>query len=535
MPDSPFRALTSSAGIGSWHWDPATGGVEWDATTEAIYGLDEGGFGGGFEHYIELVHPDDRQRVIELLERVGETGGDYSIEHRIVRPDGSVRTIQGQGHITVVDGVPVDGIGIVYDVTDRWTIERQRDEAEAAARAAQDSYLESRADLAFLIEAGDALSASLNASVVVERLLALINRRLAVASAIDLSVEHPVAWAIRAWRVGGHEAVVETEPRTAEQRRRLELAPDAMTDPGVSLTPEPELERRVTGLVPHVVPIVAGGRRVGTVVAWDHAWPAQRRELVESVVRRAGQSIDNAQLFADRSAVAEVIFSSINPSSIPKTASWDIAAHYRAATDLARVGGDFYDVIELSDGSMLLALGDICGKGAAAAAHAGLIRSSLRTAARSTKQPGEILRILNEVTCAEPGRPLVTACAMRLDLDGTVTVATAGHPPPLVMDSNGRVDEVDAKGVLLGFADGEQYRETTIHLDTSSAIVVFSDGVVESRAGSVEFGTKRLGEALARAGGASARSLVDSAVMEVEIWCGGSFSDDVAMVLARRR
>ncbi len=169
--DVPLASVVDEAGIGVWRWDPATNAVQWDQRTEQLYGLEPGTFDGTMEAYLGMIHPDDVDDALELIQSVAANGGLYSIRHRVVTPEGAVRWIEGQGRIDVKpDGTPIRGLGIVYDVTDRATLEKERDELLQREEAAVRASVESRDALDFLIRAADALAGSLNTERVVERL-----------------------------------------------------------------------------------------------------------------------------------------------------------------------------------------------------------------------------------------------------------------------------------------------------------------------------------------------------------------------------
>ncbi len=126
-----MRFALQSADVGIWDMDYATGVLRWSATLEAHYGLQRGTFGGTFEAFIERIHPDDRACVVEALENAKRLGDDFSIPHRSLSPDGTVRWLNGAGRIHLgKHGEPVRGVGISLDVTERRTLEEQFQQAQ---------------------------------------------------------------------------------------------------------------------------------------------------------------------------------------------------------------------------------------------------------------------------------------------------------------------------------------------------------------------------------------------------------------------
>jgi PAS domain S-box-containing protein len=134
-----LRFSLEAAQIGAWDWDIATGAVTWSPTLEAIHGVAPGSFGGTFEAYREDVHPDDRERVLRALTGAVDGDQDHDLEYRILRPDGSVRWVQGRGRVfRDAAGRPVRMSGVCFDVTTRKRAEDERArllEREQAARA----------------------------------------------------------------------------------------------------------------------------------------------------------------------------------------------------------------------------------------------------------------------------------------------------------------------------------------------------------------------------------------------------------------
>ena len=133
-----YALAQRAASIGSWDWNITTGDLHWSDQIEPLFGFERGQFGATYEAFLECVHPDDRQRVVDAVDASVEHGADYGIEHRIVWPDGTVRWVQETGDVLRDNsGKPVRMLGIVQDVTDRKRIERALQQATEEARAAR--------------------------------------------------------------------------------------------------------------------------------------------------------------------------------------------------------------------------------------------------------------------------------------------------------------------------------------------------------------------------------------------------------------
>jgi PAS domain S-box-containing protein len=126
-----MRFALKNANVGIWDMDHTTGMVRWSEILESQYGLQPGTFGGTFEAFIERIHPDDRASVRETIGEATKSGADFSVRHRTLWPDGTVRWLSGAGsfHLTG-QGDAVRGVGISQDVTERRTLERQYQQAQ---------------------------------------------------------------------------------------------------------------------------------------------------------------------------------------------------------------------------------------------------------------------------------------------------------------------------------------------------------------------------------------------------------------------
>ena len=126
-----MRFALQSADIGVWDMDYTNGVIQWSETMEAHHGLQPGTFGGTFEAFVERIHPDDRESVLETVGKAMKLGADFSIQNRARWPDGTIRWLTGAGRVHLGEhGAPVRGIGISLDVTERHTLEQQYRQAQ---------------------------------------------------------------------------------------------------------------------------------------------------------------------------------------------------------------------------------------------------------------------------------------------------------------------------------------------------------------------------------------------------------------------
>jgi anti-sigma regulatory factor (Ser/Thr protein kinase) len=257
--------------------------------------------------------------------------------------------------------------------------------------------------------------------------------------------------------------------------------------------------------------------------------------ILQMAGNRAAPAIEHAQLFdaldrEHRSAVA--LQRSLLPDLLPDVADTDVAARYLPARD--EVGGDWYDVLELSGGRVGIAIGDVAGHGVRAAATMGQLRTALRAYALEDHSPAEALRLLDVLLQTIRGRGMATVAYGVLDpATGALTVACAGHPPGLVVSAAGDARLLDTRPAPpLGALPFAQFRETTATLEEGDALAFYTDGLIETRDAPL---TDRLEMLRAAAANATATTadrlcdqLLDALVPE------RSSEDDVAVVVVRR-
>jgi serine phosphatase RsbU (regulator of sigma subunit) len=294
-----------------------------------------------------------------------------------------------------------------------------------------------------------------------------------------------------------------------------------------------------------IVPLSARGRVLGcaTFVSGEAGrYGADDLPLLLELAHRAALAIDNARLYQSAHRIARTLQESLLPPNLPEVAGLDLARHYRAAGAGTEVGGDFYDVVETPDGRVLAAIGDVMGKGPAAAAVTGLARHTLRASALRERIPSDVLATLNDVLLGhEPadGADLVfaTVCAASLRLHeggATVVVANGGHPPPLVRRADGAIEPIEVPGTALGLVAGNVLEDRTVHLEPGDTLLLYTDGVTEARRADGSFlDGEGLHDLVADAPADSAAALVAAIGAEVESYQHGSARDDVALLAVR--
>jgi phosphoserine phosphatase RsbU/P len=216
---------------------------------------------------------------------------------------------------------------------------------------------------------------------------------------------------------------------------------------------------------------------------------ARDRRAYEQELLRGREVADRER--ARLQQVLGVLQRSLLPPSLPVIPGLAAAAYYHpASTD--DIGGDFYDLFTLGDGNWGFFLGDVCGKGATAASVTSLARYTLRATATYDPDPAVVLGNLNTVLYQEIDGDALRYCTAvvgsgRPDGDGfVVTIATGGHPPPLLLRSDGTADYLPGGGgPLVGILADATFTATTYRLDPGDTLLVYTDGLTDARTSTV--------------------------------------------------
>ncbi len=342
---------------------------------------------------------------------------------------------------------------------------------------------------------------------------------------IELGSEHPIAVAIRTGRL---QHVEEIDPDVQRTWTTDESYLDAVREwPGRSAV---------------VAPMTARGRKLGAIAVasfGERVFGEDDIRVIRELARRASIAVDNARLYGESSYIATKLQQSLLPPHLPEIPGVEIAARFRPAGEKNDVGGDFYDIFLRGPDQWAVTIGDVCGKGADAAAVTSLARHTLRaTAMRGDDAPDQLLRILNRAMLAE-GPMAYQFCTVALasfDVGASstrATVSSGGHPLPIVMRSDGTVQAFGEPGTLLGVVPDPELSTSELELYHGDTIVFYTDGITEARTrkGMVGFGGL-LAAVRACAGCAAAEvaERIEQTLLDTE---ATDLRDDVALVVAQ--
>ena len=209
--------------------------------------------------------------------------------------------------------------------------------------------------------------------------------------------------------------------------------------------------------------------------------------LAEELGARAGMAIENARLYAERDHIAATLQRALLPAELPAIEGFELRALYRAALDGSQVGGDFYDVFPLPDGNWMAVIGDVCGKGPEAAALTGFVRNTIRALAVHETRPAAILHGLNNAMLGTvQGEQFSTVAVARIEptREGArVVVSAGGHPRPVVLHADGRLEPVGTFGVIVGAFDGPRYEERRTRIRGGETLLLYTDGLTSKNEG----------------------------------------------------
>ncbi len=258
---------------------------------------------------------------------------------------------------------------------------------------------------------------------------------------------------------------------------------------------------------------------------------AEERSLFAVLCGYFGQALHRAQLFDDNRTVATAMQRSIlGPTAVPP----GMAVRYLPAVRPLEVGGDWYDVVELSEGRTAVVVGDCTGRGLEAATTMGQLRSACRALLLQANGPADVITALDVFAERLPGALCTTVfCALLDDRRGTILYSSAGHLPGVVASPEGGIGRLDrGQGLPLGFSTGPTRIEHEVAFPPGSTLVLYTDGLVERRGESLDVGLGRLEDAVRQRCGAEPETLADELI--VALAPPDDQADDIALLVHRR-
>ena len=243
------------------------------------------------------------------------------------------------------------------------------------------------------------------------------------------------------------------------------------------------------------------GRRLGTIQVADKIdgdFTESDEVMLLQLAQLAAVAIENAERYQIEHSVAEDLQRVLLPGTLPSPVGLQTAARYRPGGRGTRVGGDWYDVVPLDRGRVVLTIGDVMGRGARAAAVMGQLRTALHAYALQDLPPAVAMRSVDRLLQDVTQESMATSIYLTLEpATGRLEAVSAGHPPPLLIGPDGRVSylRVDPHPPL-GVVAAGLYAPTVTSLEPGSTLLLYTDGLIEDRDSDIDEGLARLAAAV---------------------------------------
>ncbi|SEF64184.1 PAS domain S-box-containing protein [Nonomuraea solani] len=380
-----------------------------------------------------------------------------------------------------------------------------------------------RGRLSFLAEAGELLAGVHDEELIAALTAQLVVPKIATWAAVYLTDLAGMTRLAHVWH--------SEERHNADLRKSLPAIPrTALNEMTWPVGPENVL----------AFPLLTQGRSHGALVIGraETTLPLELADLLADLCRLVALNLHTAMLYARQATTSRVLQRSLLPMRTAPMPGLESAVVYEPAEEGADVGGDFYDLFTVAD-HWCFALGDVCGSGPEAAAVTGLARHAVRLLAKEHYTVADIFDRLNHALLeeGEEGRFLSLLCGELTPLPqggALCTIASAGHPPPLLLRESGLVEAMATPQLLLGIEAGARFYVETFELAPEEVLLCVTDGVTERRDGDrlLDDGDG-LSAILAGCAGLSAHAVAERVRHAVETFATEPSQDDVALLVIK--
>nr|SBO95065.1 Serine phosphatase RsbU, regulator of sigma subunit [Nonomuraea gerenzanensis] len=284
------------------------------------------------------------------------------------------------------------------------------------------------------------------------------------------------------------------------------------------------------------LPLSVSEQRIGTcLLAFTdpHAFTPEERIALNALAGLIAQALDRALLYEIKDGLAHSLQTALLPGALPHIPGLETAARYVPATRGVGIGGDFYDLLSLDDGSVAAVVGDVQGHNMTAAALMGQVRTAIRACTVTGADPGKVLQHTNRLL-VELGTDLFTSCLLvHVDLRlRTFRAATAGHPPPLLCLPRRHAEVIDVPvGPLLGIDADAEYPTLNVPFPPEAVLALYTDGLVELPGADLDHCIDDLGRRLAQGCAEPLWQLTDALLAHAA--SARLHADDIAVLLLR--
>ncbi|MGP4092522.1 SpoIIE family protein phosphatase, partial [Streptomyces sp. KR55] len=434
-PSSLLSPALRSLRVGFFVLVPGTGLIETDETLLELVGLTPDDFDGKAETLLAHALPEDMHALVSVLEPSTQPFGRRELEFRVRCPSGEMRWLSLSSRVVAgTDERPEQVLGVVMSTS------VQRRSADDVSRI---QWLTAALDDATTVDdVSQVMVTALREPLGADR-VALAELQDGHLMVTVLDPPQPDAWPEiwrSQWRSEWPDSPVSALPtlQLALRDGRVDLWPA-----GTAL--EPGLAEIGTGGLA-VLPLPAKGRVAGVcLVGWDrpHEFVPEERSLLTATAALIGQALKRAHEHDAEQELATMLQRSLLPRRLPELPGGTAVARYLPARRGLQVGGDWYDVIDLSEERVALVIGDVQGHSAGAATIMGQMRTAVRAYAVEGHPPDVVVSHANRLLVGMETDLFATCCYAELDMEeGNVLFVRAGHLSPLLRHPDGRTDEV---------------------------------------------------------------------------------------------
>ncbi|WCD95209.1 SpoIIE family protein phosphatase [Streptomyces sp. HUAS 31] len=519
---SPLSHALRGMRVGSFVLVPDTGLIEADEALLELVGITPDDFDGKADTLLAHALPEDIPALMSVLEPSLHALRRRELEFRVRRLTGEVRWLSLS--CRVLAGTADEPGQLLGVVTATQVKSRGADDVSRI------QWLTAALDDAVTVgDVGRVALTALREPLGADR-VALADVRDDRLMVTLLDPPEPDAWPElwRAqWRSEWPDAPVSALPtlQLALRDGRMDLWPAGTA-----------LESGLAGIGPGglaVLPLPAKGSVAGVcVVGWDrpHEFIPEERSLLTATAALVGQALKRAHAHDAEQELATMLQRSLLPRRLPELPGGIAVARYLPARRGLQVGGDWYDVIALSEDRVALVIGDVQGHSAGAATIMGQMRTAVRAYAVEGHPPDVVVSHANRLLVGMETDLFATCCYVELDMEeGTTLFVRAGHLSPLLRHPDGGTEEVQVEGgPPLGILADAEFPLTAVALTPGTVLALVTDGLVEAADLPLDAGMARTRAALAGADPVDPARMADTLLGDI-----GRREDDVALLLLR--
>jgi PAS domain S-box-containing protein len=488
---------------------------------------------------LALFHPEDSTHIAKVITPELQRSGRWSGELRLR----NIRT-----------GQPIQVFSNVYYIRDP-----NSEKPIAIASVSPDLRARRRIEnrMQILVEAGAALSASLDSAVTLQNVARLVVQSFATSCFVDVITSNGI---IERLAIAHRDPSLQAYSKNVRRMLSAEDDPDhptvrAIATGGSTIIPLIDeawilastnseeraqhlraLQMRSLMVVPMRGPDqrIIGALTCGISTGYDTpSFDADDLHFAEELARRAGVAIENARRYERERRIAVSLQEASLPRTMPQTAYLLLDAEYHPGKTEATIGGDWYDAFVLRDGRIVLTIGDVLGSGLPAAVTMTKLRQAMQSAAMVRSDPNTMLDVADETLRLHDPDGYATGIAAIYDPSShALLFAAAGHPGPALRTPDGQIEELISHGMMLGLRSGLDREVVRVATPPGSTLVFYTDGLIEATR-DIDEGHRRLCRALSSAevinASRPARALVE------QVLAGEPPTDDIAVLIATIR